>query len=280
MARPSPEHLSSFANHSSNNHGPTNNEKQQAVAVAEAIATSSLLQPRMAVVLGVPARWHPFLFACRLLSIAPTLWWGVRCALGFLVADFLENGLWSGENDHVDGRGGGSTKIDNRGERRLMLTETALAIIWCAASAYLSYFFTDCLMSRWLLNYTPQATIVRLLTLSSIFAFVASNAVSLTGGTADPSLLLPAWIGMAWTLTACYHFTQRKINIRKETSASISVFSLASFVSMVALLVHLHLMKDEYPPVPLWGWLRRAGEIAGRILVAVLDVKRRRDLEV
>lgn len=28
-------------------------------------------------------------------------------------------------------------------------TELALATIWCFASGYLSFFFTDCLMSRW-----------------------------------------------------------------------------------------------------------------------------------
>ncbi|EEY15884.1 conserved hypothetical protein [Verticillium alfalfae VaMs.102] len=43
----------------------------------------------------------------------------------------------------------------------------------------------------------------------------------------------------------------RKINIRKETSTSINIFSIASFVSMVALLAHLHTSRLDYPDAPL-----------------------------
>lgn len=149
----------------------------------------------------------------------------------------------------------------------------------CGASAYLSFFFTDCLMSRWLLNYTPQATLVRLMSLSSIFAYVTSWTVHLVAGDRSPSLLLPAWIGIATTLTLCYHATQRKINIRKETSASISVFSIASFASMVALLLHLALTRETMlaVDVPLVTLLRRAAEVGGRAAVTVLGVNRERD---
>ena len=144
----------------------------------------------------------------------------------------------------------------------------------CGASAYLAFVFTDCLMSRWLLNYTPHATVVRLVTLVGIFSYVSSWTVHLLGGADDPSMLLPAWVAIATTLTACYHFTQRKINIRKETSASISVFSIASFISMVALLIHLHASKLDHPTVPLVHLTRRAAEIGGRVVVYVLDVQR------
>lgn len=121
-------------------------------------------------------------------------------------------------------------------------------------------------MSRWLLNYTAQATIVRLFTLCCIFAYISSQLIHLLGGDKDPSLLLPAWVGIATTLTACYHVSQRKINIRKETSESISVFSIASFISMVALLVNLHLGKAEYPEVPLVALLERAAEAGVKAL--------------
>jgi hypothetical protein len=49
-------------------------------------------------------------------------------------------------------------------------------------------------MSRWLLNYTPQATIVRLLTVDAINGYVTSWVLHLTGGFEDPRLILPAWI--------------------------------------------------------------------------------------
>lgn len=61
-----------------------------------------------------------------------------------------------------------------------------------------------------------------------------------------------------------YHLTHRKINIRKETSASISVFSIASFLSLCTLLLQLHLTRANDPTVPLfemmrstWQWIHR-----------------------
>ena len=95
-------------------------------------------------------------------------------------------------------------------------------------------------MSRWLINYTPQATLVRLCTLACVSSYATSWVVHLAGADRDPGLLLPAWISIASILTACYQVTQRRVNIRKETRLSVSVFSYASFISMVALLVHSH----------------------------------------
>ena len=56
-----------------------------------------------------------------------------------------------------------------------------------------------------------------------------------------------------------YHVTQRKINIRMETSASIGVFSIASFVSLCTLLLQLHLTRENDPVVPLFSMLRTTG---------------------
>jgi hypothetical protein len=57
-------------------------------------------------------------------------------------------------------------------------------------------------------------------------------------------------------LTICYHITQRKINIKKETSTSINIFSIASFLSMVALLAHLHSDRSDYPVPPIYQYGR------------------------
>ncbi|KAI1370718.1 N-glycosylation protein-domain-containing protein [Hypoxylon crocopeplum] len=227
------------------------------------VVAVSLLQPRVAVALGVPKRWHHTLSACRLLSVATPIFWGLRIALRFLVADLLR----LSNLDH--GRDVATIT--------LRLTETALAVIWCCASAYLAFFFTDCLMSRWLINYTPQATVVRLFTISCAFAYLTSWIVYLVGGSQDPGLLLPAWIGIATILTTCYHFTQRKIKIRKETFASISVFSIASFVSMVALLLHSHSTRVGYQNVPLVALTKRVCQIAGRVIFRILGVTREID---
>jgi len=137
-------------------------------------------------------------------------------------------------------------------EKRFRVTEVFLAILWCSASAYLSFFFTDCLMSRWLLNYTPSATFVRLLTTNALIAYITSWVLYLSGASEDPRMLLPAWVSIATTLTLLYHLTQRKINIKKETSASIGVFSIASFISMCSLLLQLHVTRENDPLVPLF----------------------------
>ena len=68
-----------------------------------------------------------------------------------------------------------------------------------------------------------------------------------------------------------YHITQRKINIRKETSASISVFSIASFISMIALLVQLQLARADFPEVPLFRLARQGWEGTGRLGVRLLQ---------
>lgn len=53
------------------------------------------------------------------------------------------------------------------------------------------------------------------------------------------------------TLTVCYHITHQKINIRKETSTSINVFSIASYITMAVLLVHMHSYLADYPTMPV-----------------------------
>ncbi|KAL2020215.1 hypothetical protein VTK56DRAFT_8641 [Thermocarpiscus australiensis] len=244
---------------------------------------SSLLEPRVAVALGVSKTWYPLLFACRLASIAPGVLFGLPNALRLLamlhlmyLGQILDGGSAFGRLGRGTGAGGGSSSPTSSGydaafEARLRLTETLLATIWCCASAYLSFFFTDCLMSRWLLNYTPQATLVRLLTTNAINGYLTSWVLHLTGGFQDPRLILPAWIIISTTLTVIYHITQRKINIRKETSMSISVFSIASFVSMVALLAQLHSNRSDYPSIPLVTFVKRACCEAGKVALRIME---------
>ncbi|KAK4145409.1 uncharacterized protein C8A04DRAFT_10708 [Dichotomopilus funicola] len=257
---------------------------------------STLLQPRVAVALGVSKKWYPVLFLCRLVSVAPGLLFGLPNALRLLAMIhlmYLDRVLDGGALSKLSrgGTGFGSTFTTSLGsssssssstttstsaytpafEARLRLTEALLATIWCCASGYLSFFFTDCLMSRWLLHYTPQATIVRLLTVGAMNGYLTSWVLHLTGGFEDPRLILPAWIVISTTLTVLYHLTQRKINIRKETSMSISVFSIASFVSMVALLVQLHSNRSDYPDVPLLNFGRRMFHEAGRLVIRIME---------
>lgn len=98
---------------------------------------SSLLQPRVAVALGLSRRWHPLLFACRLFSIAPSIWWGLPSALRLLamlhLVVFGGSGL-SPAAAAAAARAGLHTTAGSPDmmtfETRLRLTETVLAIIW------------------------------------------------------------------------------------------------------------------------------------------------------
>ncbi|EJT81006.1 hypothetical protein GGTG_00996 [Gaeumannomyces tritici R3-111a-1] len=245
---------------------PAGHEPASPPPASRPVVVSTLLQPRVAVVLGVPAPWHRPLFACRLLSVAPALWFGLPPALRLIFR--LYAALHLGLSPACDA-------VAPEHPLNYGLTENFLAITWCGASSYLSFFFTDCLMSRWLLNYTPQATIVRLLAVNALNGYLTSWVLYLAGGSEDTRLLLPAWIAIATILTAIYHTTQRKINIHKETSISISVFSIASFTSMLCLLAQLYLGRAaDYPTIPLISLANRAWTLGVQVL-DVLDAENR-----
>ncbi|KNG85862.1 hypothetical protein ANOM_003669 [Aspergillus nomiae NRRL 13137] len=219
----------------------------------------SALHPRVAVILGVDRKWYLPLLICRALSTVPAAWWGLRCAFTFL-AELLHIQAGMGHE------GWTAAIVDSINqewdvERRFRVTEVALAIMWCCASAYLSYFFADCMMSRWLLNYTPPAVVIRLLTTNGLIAYISSWVLYLSGASSDPRLLLPAWISITTTLTFLYHATQNHAMIKRETAAALLVVSIASFVSMSSLLLQLHLTRENEPEVPvfvitrkLWDW--------------------------
>ncbi|KAK1982741.1 N-glycosylation protein-domain-containing protein [Colletotrichum cereale] len=245
---------------------PTNTERNPPLYPSHApdlALSSSLLEPRIAVVLNVPKPWRPWLFACRLLSIFPAIFWALQPALTLLVQIIpvavpggkkAVEAAASGVAVGVAGFAGSTCPPPNwppgHPEIPFPWTEMSLGLMWCGASAYLSFFFIDCLMSRWLINYTPQATIIRLLTINSTNAFLTERILTFSGGFEDPRLLLPGWVTIATTLTIAYHITQRSINIQKETSTSINIFSIASFISMISLLAHLHYNGSDYPQKP------------------------------
>jgi hypothetical protein len=128
-------------------------------------------------------------------------------------------------------------------------------------------------------------------------AYITSWVLYISGGSEDPRLLLPAWISIAsvrlqssfhipspsnlqvltstpQTLTFLYHLTHPRLAILKETSLSISVFSIASFISMVSLLLQLHLTRANDPPVPLFVFAKKAWEWI-KIGVGVVGMKGR-----
>jgi hypothetical protein len=101
-----------------------------------------MLQPRVAVVLNVPRKWHPFLFICRLLPTLPALWCGARYVLRFLVADLLR--YYDSHQDDGEGAAAGHSKwtmstVDlTASSTRLRYIAMGLSIIWvCLTTQHL-----------------------------------------------------------------------------------------------------------------------------------------------
>jgi len=99
-------------------------------------------------------------------------------------------------------------------------------------------------MARWLIYYTPIATIVRLFSMSAINAYLTSWALALIG-TNDIRMLLPAWIFVASILTISYHTTLRNIKVSREVSPAIYIVCFASFCSMWMLLYENHVCSTS-----------------------------------
>ena len=79
--------------------------------------------------------------------------------------------------------------------------QPAAALLWCCVASYLSFNVTDGLMLRWMFNYGPRATLVRLLTIDAFNYYITSFLI----GTAKRfNLLLPAWIVISLLLTLAY----------------------------------------------------------------------------
>ncbi|OBR05786.1 LOW QUALITY PROTEIN: hypothetical protein CH63R_09906 [Colletotrichum higginsianum IMI 349063] len=283
--------------------------------------SSSLLEPRIAVVLNVPKPWRPWLFACRLLSIFPAIFWALQPALTLLVqiipvavpggkkavdaaaASGVGVGVGVGgfagstcpppnwppghpeipfpwtEMTHVGmdyacrpDDGGGLYRVAVIAKMRGFCVPFLLfhRLPDVAMSSQNLVVFAPPLeqtvltLAR-LINYTPQATIIRLLTINATNAFLTERILTFSGGFEDPRLLLPGWVTIATTLTIAYHITQRSINIQKETSTSINIFSIASFISMISLLAHLHYNGSDYPEKPFESLARLMLDQARRL---------------
>jgi hypothetical protein len=56
-----------------------------------------------------------------------------------------------------------------------------------------------------LLNYTPPAVVIRLLTTNGLIAYITSWVLYLSGASSDPRLLLPAWISITTVGSFSYH---------------------------------------------------------------------------
>lgn len=107
----------------------TNNDHDRNVVAV------SFLKPRVAAALGVPRRWHPLLYACRLLTIGPSLWWGARIALRFLITELVDFSDPSGAPRLADlGADPGTS---------LRLIESSLVFVWVRNNTFFEVYIHD-----------------------------------------------------------------------------------------------------------------------------------------
>ncbi|KAK4211808.1 hypothetical protein QBC37DRAFT_426129 [Rhypophila decipiens] len=229
----------------------------------------SLLHPRLPVVLGVPRRWHPFLVIWRLFSIGPAIYWGLPSVARLLALVHLKYIVQFG----AGGAGvAGATYDWTSSDFQLRFTEAWMTVLWCFASGWVSFYLTDTLMSRALLNYTPLATIFRLSVINLVNVLFTSSVLGQFAAPADPRFAFAPWIVIASVLTLVYNIAQRGIRIHKDYALSMSIFSIASYVSMVALLWHMYVDRAaEYPDIPLVRNLRLACQGLEELAVKIMD---------
>ncbi|QDS67744.1 hypothetical protein FKW77_006083 [Venturia effusa] len=164
-------------------------------------ATGSF-HPRAAVILGLNNHWHKWLYFCRLLSVFPELKFGIP---------ILWTLLWFVLGDQEL-----RASFEARGNLIVVFMEVFLAAIWCAVSGYLSFFSMDCLMMRWLLIYSPIASIIRLITASFIYYVGTNFILQYSGSNLNPILLLPAWILIASFLAIIYMSMHNRTTIKRQ----------------------------------------------------------------
>ncbi|KAI5814949.1 N-glycosylation protein-domain-containing protein [Pyronema omphalodes] len=186
-----------------------------AAAAAASIPQPSAAHPRVAQILGVNQRYYFPLILCRGLSLGPSILGLSKCAYA----------LWEAAAETTGG---------------CSVVELWLAALWCSLSAVVSYLLINNLMARWLIFYTPAATIVRLFSVNAINAYITSWALTLIGEN-DSRMLFPAWIFVASILTIIYHATLRKLQTDRPFTPAMSLMALASFASMIVLLFENHI---------------------------------------
>ena len=93
-----------------------------AMAPTEFLVEKAARSSRSVVHDGAALRWQIPLLTCRALSMAPALWWGLRCVFTFLRELLL-------------GKVGTSQELAMDAEKRFRITEVFLAILWVSLTA-------------------------------------------------------------------------------------------------------------------------------------------------
>lgn len=139
-------------------------------------------------------------------------------------------------------------------------------LLQAGTAAYLAHLFACSLMSRWLLQYSPAAVLVRLCSLSIFMSYGCLQLFKLTGAL-EPNLehlsrCLPIWVVICVCLLVSYFTTQQDISIDEDRDdrkrrlilrikclyamAGVSLLSLFSILLVVHIgSRHLHSIGQE-----------------------------------
>lgn len=216
--------------------------------------------PRVAVLLGVNKYYYIPLLVCRLFSTIFTLLWTAQAGLQLYRLSQIQNGT---PQEHPAGE-------DSIMVHRLRVTQVALSFLWAIEAAYLSHLFASSLMSRWLLQYSPAAVLIRLCGLSCTLAYGCMQIFNFTGALAPDleklSRCLPIWISTCVCLLISYFSTQQDISIEQDRDnrkrrlvlrlKCLYTTAACSLVSVFALVVFIQLgskrVQDVKQDVLLW----------------------------
>lgn len=109
-------------------------------------------------------------------------------------------------------------------------------------------------MSRWLLQYSPAAVLVRLASLSVILSFACNTIFAMSGASVNSGghldRALPLWMAITITVLIFYFQTQHDISVDEDKddrrrrltlrSKCVNAIALSSTASLCALLFVLH----------------------------------------
>ncbi|OLL26230.1 N-glycosylation protein eos1 [Neolecta irregularis DAH-3] len=115
--------------------------------------------------------------------------------------------------------------------------------------------FANGMLDRWLVRYSPQATIIRLLSLTALNC-VITNGITTTISSGYEEFLLPSWIGISCVLTVAYTIQdyitsnvfrepdrKRQLNLKEVAVFGVVPVGFAGFLSLLLALWKIHQLR-------------------------------------
>lgn len=88
----------------------------------------SARHPRVAVILGVPSKWHIPLLLCRSLSTVSALWWACQTLIS--IANVIYHPVHESESEYLKYDSSGHEVVSHWVFRRLAIAQISLSFLW------------------------------------------------------------------------------------------------------------------------------------------------------